>query len=222
MKNSNTISQRTAALVAGISLLLMAVVAGVTYGYLHGNLMVADDAQATFKNLQTSQGAFKAEIAGWSIIFLLDAVVAWALFRFFAKANKGVSFLSSFLRIIYTIILGIAIYNLPQILSVINHQLAEAGINSRNADVMNYLSSFESIWSKGLIVFGLHLMALGYLAFTADYVPKVWGILLILAGISYSCIHAMYAVFPNMLEYLRTTEAVLTIPMTVGEVGFAI
>lgn len=222
MKNSSTISQRSAALIAGISLLLMAIVAGVTFGYLHGNLVVANDAQATFENLQTSQGAFKSEIAGWSIIFLLDAIVAWALFHFFAKANKGVSFFSSFLRIIYTIILGVAIYNLPQILAVINDQLAEAGLGSATDDVMNYLNSFENIWSNGLIVFGLHLMALGYLAFTADYVPKVWGVLLILAGISYSYIHAMYAVFPNMVEYLITIEAVLTIPMTIGEVGFAI
>ena len=116
MKNSNILTQRSSALVAGISILVMALVAGITYGYLHGNIMVANDAQATFQNLQTSTGAFEAEISGWLIIFVLDAIVAWALFHFFAKANKSLSFLSSLLRIIYTVILGTAIYNLPQII----------------------------------------------------------------------------------------------------------
>ena len=222
MKNSNIISQRTSAMVAGISLLLMALVAGVTYGYLHGNLMVANNAQATFQNLQSSPGAFRAEIAGWLVIFVLDGIVAWALFHFFAKANKGLSFISSLLRVLYTAILGMAIYQLPLILLKLSNQVENTAMEQSALEAMHFLLSFEDIWSKGLIVFGFHLMTLGYLAFKADYVPRFWAVLLLLAGASYAYIHATYAVFPNMTDALTSVEAGLAIPMAVGEVGFAI
>ncbi len=222
MNNSKNISQRRSALIAGISLLLMAVVAGLSYGYLHGNLVATDDAQLTLQNLKTSTELFYTEIFGWTLIFLLDALVAWSLYHFFAKANKKLAFLSSFLRIIYTAVLGIAIYNLPKVMTIINENLVGMGTNSPSTEVMHYLNSFEDIWSKSLILFGFHLMILGYLAFKADYVPKVWGVLLILAGLSYSYLHGMHAFFPNMKEQLVMIESILTLPMIVGEVGFAI
>lgn len=222
MKNTKSLSERKAALIAGISLLLMALVAGLTYGYLHGNLVAADDAQATLENLKTSTGLFYTEIFGWTVIFLLDAVVAWSLYHFFKKANKGLAFLSSFLRVIYTAFLGIAIYNLPQVITIINSQLGQIGMNKGTTEVMQHLNSFEDIWSKSLILFGFHLTLLGFLAFKADYVPKIWGVLLVIAGFSYSYLHGMHAFFPQIKEHLIVIESILIIPMIVGEVGFAI
>ncbi len=222
MKSTKSISQRKYALIAGISLLLMAVVAGLSYGYLHGNLVVADDAQATLENLKTSTGLFYTEIFGWTLIFLLDGLVAWSLYHFFKKSNKGLAFLSSFLRVIYTAFLGMAIYNLPQVMTVINDQLEPMGMNNGIAQVMHHLNSFEDIWSKSLIIFGFHLTLLGFLAFKADYVPKTWGVLLVIAGFSYSYLHGMYTFFPQIKEHLIFIESILSIPMIVGEVGFAI
>lgn len=200
----------------------MAVVAGLTYGYLHGNLVAADDAQATLENLRTSTGLFYTEIFGWTVIFLLDALVAWSLFHFFAKADKGLAFLSSFLRVIYTAILGVAIYKLPKVMSIINDQLRHIGMDSATSEIMVHLNSFENIWSNALILFGFHLMILGFLAFKAEYVPKVWGVLLVLAGVSYSYLHGMHTFFPHMKEQLVMIESILALPMIVGEVGFAI
>ncbi len=222
MKKINSISQRKSALIAGISLLVMAVVAGLSYGYLHGNLVVADDAQATLDNLKTSTDLFYAEIFGWKVIFILDGLVAWSLYHFFKKSNKGLAFLSSFLRVIYTAFLGIAIYNLPQVMTVINDQLGQFGMNNGMDQVMHYLNSFEDIWSKSLIIFGFHLTLLGFLAFKADYVPKIWGVLLVIAGFSYSYLHGMYAFFPQIKEHLIVIESILSVPMIVGEVGFAV
>lgn len=218
MKSSNNISPRTSALIVGFALLLMAVVAGLTYGYLHGNLMVAEDADASLKNLQSSPGLFKAELFGWVVIFLLDGLVAWALFHFFKPMNNRISFLSSMLRVVYTVVLGIAIFNLSKILQVINNPADHSG----SGHVMNYLQSFEDLWSKGLIIFGLHLLALGYLAYRAGFVPKFWGILLIIAGLSYSFLHTAYALEPDLMDSWKTLEMILVLPMTLGEVGFAV
>ncbi|HAD96765.1 MAG TPA: DUF4386 domain-containing protein [Cryomorphaceae bacterium] len=222
MKKSKRISQRASALTAGISLLIMAIVAGLTYGYLHGSLVVADNAPATVSNLQSSTGLFRAELLGWTIIFLLDALVAWALYHFFATTHKGLSFLSSFLRVLYTAILGVAIFNLPQILTLLNEQLSEVGMAERPTDILNCINSFENIWSHGLIIFGLHLVVLGYLSLLADHIHNAWGILLMIAGVSYTLLHTLYAIVPEVSGSLTLLESILAIPMTIGELGFAL
>jgi hypothetical protein len=222
MKTTNETWPRGMAIMAGSSLVLMAIVAGLSYGYLHGNLVVANNPAATLSNIQSSQGAFITEILGWTIIFLLDALVAWSLYHFFAPAHRSLAFLSSSLRIAYTAVLGIAIYNLPQVLEIINNQLGETGINTATTEAMNAINAFENVWSKGLIIFGLHLMTAGYLAFISGYVPKIWGVLLLVAGGGYTYLHTMQNFFPHMLDNLMIIESFLTLPMIIGELGFAI
>lgn len=222
MKKSKHISERTSALIAGTSLLLMAVIAAVTYGYLHATLVVPNEAKATFQNLQSFEGLFKAELLGWTLILLLDGLVAWSLYHFFLKTNKAISFASAFLRVVYTVFLGVAIYELPAILDLVHQHLAVAGMGEQLQNVMDAINSFENIWSRGLIIFGAHLLVLGWLAFKTLHVPRLWGVLLILAGISYMGVHIAHATTTSREHIFQTIEAVLAVPMTLGEVGFAI
>lgn len=221
MKKNKNKSQRTYALVASIALILMAIVAGVSYGYIHNSLVSIEYPAKTLENIRSSTGLFKLEVIGWITIFLLDALVAWSLYRFFASTSKSLAFLSSFLRILYTAVLGVAIYQLPKVLQKINRDLSGAGEDTVTAEVIGFLNSFENLWSHGLIIFGPHLVVLGYLAFRADYVPKIWGVLLALAGLSYIYVHTMQALNPGMADHLKTLESILAIPMTIGELGFA-
>ena len=221
MNKYNRISERSSALIAGISLLLMALVAGLTYGYIHGSLVIPGNAEETLNNISGSIGLFQSEIAGWTLTFLLDALVAWSLYHFFAGTSRGLSALSSVLRVVYTVFLGIAIFNLPKVLAIINDHMAEYGVEGASSKLMHYLNSFETIWSYGLIVFGLHLMVLGYLALRSSFVPKLWGILLIIAGVCYSGLNVLYAIAPGISENISSIEAIMAIPMTIGELAFA-
>ena len=81
-------TQRKSALIAGIALIIMAVVAGFTYGYLHNTLIVEGDSETTLRNLKSDASLFQAEIFGWFFILVLDVIVAWALYFFFRDENK--------------------------------------------------------------------------------------------------------------------------------------
>lgn len=50
---------------------------------------------------------------------------------------------------------------------------------------MSYLKTFQSIWDKALILFGFHLLLLGYLTFRSGYVPKWLAVFLVLAALGY-------------------------------------
>ncbi len=213
MKAINTNLNRFA-IRAGVSLLLMAVAAGFSFGHAHSQIVVLGDTNTTLQNLLMSKGLFQAEILGWCLILVLDVIAAWALYHFFKSVNKSISTLTASIRIIYSIILGMAIAQLMNIYNMLTET------NQVTAQiVMEHFQSFENIWTLGLIVFGFHLIGLGYLALKSKL--RFWGILLIIAGLSYSLV-CILKQFQSLESLATNLEMILRIPMTVGELGFAV
>ncbi len=47
------------------------------------------------------------------------------------------------------------------------------------------IDAYTTIWQVGLILFGVHLLLIGFLAYRSGFVPKIFGILLVIAGLGY-------------------------------------
>jgi hypothetical protein len=216
--------QRKSALTAGTSLIIMAIAAFFSYGFVHESLVVQGDAGTTYNNLVSSTHLFQAEILGWVIIAIADILVAWAFYVFLQPINKSLSLLGAWLRLIYTAILGMAILNLiiVLLLSKQANYLSSFTIEQIQALMMLFLDAFESIWSIGLIIFGGHLMVVGYLAYKSDRIPKVFGILLLLAAIGYMVIHLGKTFVPQYDGAIFILNLVFMAPMIAGELGFGI
>jgi hypothetical protein len=210
-------TNRKSALIAGVALIIMAVAAGFTYGYIHNTLVIANDPESTFNNLKLNGLLFQTEIFGWLLILILDVIVAWALYVFFKNENLKLSALAAGFRLIYSAILGIAILNLIQILNILNGTLSETAGNQ----ILFHLNSFENTWSFGLIIFGVHLFLLGILALQSKNIPNFWGMLLVFAAASYTFIHSAKFLFPEFETHIATAEMVLSLPMAFAEIGFA-
>ncbi|PGK46127.1 hypothetical protein CN907_03980 [Bacillus anthracis] len=210
-------TERKHALFAGSSLLFMAFIAFFSYGFVHGNLVVQENANTTFHNIQTSNSLFKAEIFGWIIIFITDIVAAWALYFFLKPIHTSLSLLATLLRLMYTAILGIAIFNLILVLL-----LSKSTIANPEAYTMLFLNAFAYIWSVGLIIFGLHLFVLGYVAFLSKHIPKCISLLLFIASIGYIVIHVMNTMFSQYDTVISIIQALFQLPMIAGELSLAI
>lgn len=215
---------RKSALTAGISLIIMALAAFFSYGYVHGSLMLQGDASATLQNIISQNMLFKAEIFGWIIILICDIVVAWSFYIFLKPINRNLSLLGAWLRLTYATILGIAIMNLIFVLLLSNNtvDLSLLTTEQLQVQVMLYLKAFDSIWSIGLIVFGGHLLIVGWVALKSDSVPKLISILLLIASIGYIVIHLYNTFRPQDHEIITILEFVFTVPMIVGELGFGL
>jgi len=131
---------RRLALMAGGSLVLMALAAGFAYGYVLSGLTVAGDAAATAQNLLAHAGRFYGGLAAWGLIALLDLIVAWALGRFFRPVHRRMAQVSAKLRVIYTGFLAVAIWQLVGIAGWISQGQAPV------EDIATALASFEAIW----------------------------------------------------------------------------
>ncbi|GAA4396840.1 DUF4386 domain-containing protein [Nibrella viscosa] len=192
----------------------MAIAAGYAYGYVYGSLVVQDSPEATLDNIRSSLRMFIGGIIGWVAIFVLDILAAWGLYRFLKEVNPRLSLATAVVRIVYAFVLGAAILHLFTVVD-----LAENTPSA--APLMNELKAFESIWSKGLIIFGVHLFGLGVLTIQARHIPTIFGGLLIFAGLCYSGIHLAREVATSYQDQLVKIEMVLSLPMALAEVGFA-
>jgi hypothetical protein len=206
-------------LITGISLLIMAIAAGFSYGYVFGELVVPGDAGATLEKITASSGLYLSGIAGWILIFLLDLIVTWALYQYFRSVHKTGSSVTAILRFVYTLILGWGILQLLSGYGEIGN-LQQEGMANASALAAS-IASFEQLWSNGLIIFGLHLIGLGVLAWMANHVPNLWSILLIFAGMCYVFVSAGNLI-PSLEAAVASVENILAIPMTIGELGFGI
>jgi len=170
------ISLRTAAIIAGVGLLLMTILAPIAYLNTFQSLVNFDDAALTAQNILSSLGAFRTSIILLFTVAILDIVVAWALYILLIPTNKTLSALAAWLRVIYAGIFIFAISKLYVALQV---------ITADGTQTMSFLKAFQNIWDKGLILFGFHLLVLGYLAFRSGYIPKWLGGFLVLASVGY-------------------------------------
>lgn len=218
-----SISQRKAAVIAGIAILVMAACAGFSVGIVHSSLIIKDDAAATAGNIFASLPLFGGGVFGWLLILASDIIVAWALYIFLKPVDNGISLLGAWFRFIYSAILGTAILNLVYVMVIAgggNSPTEQSG--QLDTQVMLFIDAFHKMWSFGLIIFGLHLLVIGKLVLKSGFIPKALGILLLIAGISYVVIHLLHVFFPQWGQTTAMLENILSLPMALGELAFGI
>ncbi|WP_379154625.1 DUF4386 domain-containing protein [Paenibacillus sp. sgz5001063] len=209
----------------GISLIVMAVAAAFSYGYIHGSLMVEGDPAVTFGNLQSSPLLFRAEILGWVLIIACDVVAAWALYTVLKPMQQALSLLGAWLRLSYTAILGVAVSSLVVVSLLTDSRgqvLAGFTLQELQGEMLLFLQAFEVVWSIGLILFGMHLLIVGLLAFISGNIPKLISILLLLAGAGYIVLHMSSLLVPEYEEFIKVVKWVFMLPMTTGELGLGL
>lgn len=181
------ISRRQAALIAGLGLLLLAVLAAVVNFGVFQKLIVPGDAKATAEHIAGAQGLFRLAIAAFFGVAILDVVVGWALYSVFKPVNRSLSLLAAILRIVYATLLAIALNNLVSALQLLGgaDYLNAFGADQLQAQMMVLLGAFQSGWDLSLIIFGLHLGILGGLLFRSGTRIRILGVLVIAAGLGY-------------------------------------
>ena len=181
------VSLRQAAIIAGIGLLLMAILAPFAEFFVRQSFIVPGDAVATANNIMANTLLFRLAICSYLIVAILDMVVAWALYIFLKPVYQGLSLLAAWFRVVYAGILAIALQNLTTVLPLLSgaSYLTVFETSQLYAQAMVSLDAFSDGWNIGLAIFGLHLLVLGYLVFKSGYMPKILGTLLIIASFGY-------------------------------------
>lgn len=186
----------------------MTIVAIFSIGFAYGEFSVSEKLDVIIRK----NNLYIAMISGIFIIIILDFIVAYTLYKFFEVDNKKIAITSGIIRAIYTVIFGFATYYLAINLNTneLTNEIADSNFNL-----------FQTIWNSGLVVFGFHIILIGYLMKLHMKIPKILWYITLIAGISYVVLSSLKLGSPNS-ELVKNLELVLALPMTIGELGLAI
>jgi hypothetical protein len=81
------------------------------------------------------------------------------------------------------------------------------------------LESFQYGWQIALVFFSVHLIVLGYVVMKSSYVPKVLGVLLLVAGFAYTLDGFAHFLLPNYTNYETIFLLMVAVPAIIGELS---
>jgi len=163
-------------------------------------LFIADDAAKTSQNIVANQGLFVAVIFAFLIYFIGDIVAAWGLYLLLRPVNASISMFVAWVRLVYTAVGLVAVLNLVTAHRLLTRPaaLTALGQNQLNAQVHVAIGSFNSPFAFSLILFGVYLVLLGWLAYRSGYVPKWLGIVLVINGASWIVMNSSRYLLPGI------------------------
>lgn len=175
-------------LVAGVALLLLSGLAAVGYVVIVQGLVTPGDPSTTAREVIGSEGVFRLGVGLLYAVVVLDVVVAWALYAVFTPTNGAISRLAAWFRLAFATVFTAAIGQLAGVPDVLGNTEYSASFTPEqlHGQAMLKIDAFTDIYMAALILFGVHLCLLGYLAYTSGYVPRFIGVLLVIAGVGYA------------------------------------
>jgi Domain of unknown function (DUF4386) len=193
---------RKASTTAGVGLLAMSLLSALGYLIAVKGQLVPGNAARTARNIAGHEGLFRFGIVSLYLVAALDVVVAWALYGMFQPVSEALSKLAAWLRVAYAVVFIVAISQL-------------IGALRAHAQALHHINTFTDIWDAGLVLFGLSLFLLAYLAYRSRYVPKLLGLLLAIAGLGY--------IFDSVVRALvRGSSSDVSAITGIGEFVFAL
>ena len=214
-------SPRTYARVAGVLYLIIFILGPFAFFLGRTSVVVPGDATATAANVMASESVFRIGMVAESVIVLVEIVLAAILYVLLRPVSQPLSLAAAFARLAEAIVQAVNLLtSVPALLL-----LAGAGYltvfepDQLDALVLLFLDANEfgvPVWG---LLFGFHLLLLGYLVYKSGFWPKILGILLLIASIGYLAQSYGHILAPQYDDLLSTVVLVMTIP---GELAFTV
>lgn len=155
--------------------------------YVPSTLIVPGDAAATANNIMASESLFRLGIVSALLGQIIGIVYLFVLYRLLKPVNKNIAAL----MVVFSLV-GIPITMLNELTQLAALQLL-SGADYLNVSTMEQLQSLAYLFlrlhtygiSIAAIFWGLWLFPLGYLVFKSGFLPRILGVLLIIAGFGY-------------------------------------
>ena len=205
--------------IAGAGYLIIFITGIFANFFVLQQLTVPGDAAATAGNISGNGFLFRTGILGFIIMVVFDVILAWALYILLSPVNRHLSLLAAWLRLVNATIFGVALFQLFGILKISSgtDYLQASAASQLNTQIMLHLDAFNHTWLIGLVFFGIHLSILGYLIFKSGYMPRILGLLLIVASAGYLTDSFANFLMPNYTDYKDIFSMAVILPGVIGE-----
>ena len=186
LKNFET-SPQPYARIAGLFYLLIIIAGAFAEALVRNKLVVYGDTAATANNIIHSEFLWKIGITADLIMQVCDLPVMILLYYLLRPVSKKLALLNLSFNLIQTAVLVANKLNLLAALFFLGDADYLKSFSPDQLHTLSYLSIklHDFGFGIGLIFFGFVCLIEGYLIFKSGYFPKVFGILMAIAGVCY-------------------------------------
>ncbi len=219
MENKVYSLKKTARL-AGLLYLLL-VITGV-YGifYVSTQIIVLGDAVTTAQNILANEFLFRTGIINDIVSNTIFVFLALALYRLFKQVNERQAKLMVILVVVQIpAVFIMEAFNITSLMLFKGEILKTFELNQRQDLAMLFLKindygtlTIEMFW-------GLWLIPFGQLVYKSGFIPRIFGILLIIAGIAYMNGSFVSLLFPSYSAFVNQPTLLL---VAIGEISITL
>jgi hypothetical protein len=190
------ISQRKAARIVGLAFIISFILAVFVGNFVIQNFINPGDTEELANDIEDDKHLLNTAVVGYLIILSLDTAIALGFFILLKPTNRILAALSGNLRLLYVIVMVISVLALAfQFIDVYSYGTTK---------LIAYL------------FFTCHILVTGYTVFISGYIPRIFGILLILAFFSYVLAFYLSNFVPEALLYI------FMLFMIIGELSLSV
>ncbi len=205
-------SLKTTARLTGLGYLIIFITGFFANFYTLESMVVDGHGLLTAVNITNRISQFQIGLIAFSIMVLVDIILAFPLYRLLKNENEGMAITSAILRILNGTIFAVALFSLFDIAS-----LAIKSPQELAGNVVSLLAQFNMVWNIGLLFFGVHLIMLGLLIFRSVNFPRIVGIFLQVAGLGYFADSGAQLFLSNYQDYKGVLEIIVISGGVIGE-----
>jgi hypothetical protein len=174
--------------IAGLWYLLLGVTAPIGLVYVPGKVIVPGNATATVDHLRASESLVRIGIGSELFHQVIGIFLVLALYRLFKEVNEKYAVLMVILGALVSVpIVFVNVLNEIAALVLVSGADFLSVFDKRQLDALAYL--FVRLHSQGFIVasifWGLWLFPFGILVIRSGFIPRIFGVLLFIAGSAY-------------------------------------
>ena len=204
--------------IAGLFYLLMAISGPLGIMYVPSNIIVSGDAMATVGNLMNSEMLFRLSIVSSMICQISFIFLVLALSRLFKRVNEWHTKL-----MVSLVIVAVPIAFLNEIMhaAVLVLLSGPAYLDVFDpAQTKALIMVFLELHEQGILIvgifWGLWLFPFGYLVIKSGFIPKIFGILLIIGCFAYLTDSLTAFLIPQHREII---SKFIMLPLAAGEIS---
>jgi len=214
-------SPRTYARIVGGLYLVIFILGPFAFFLGRTSVVVPGDPAATVNNLMASESMFRLGMVAETLIVLIEIVVSAILYVLLRPVSRPLALASVLARFAQSVLQAVNLFTAVPALLLLGGAgyLAAFEPDQLNALVLLFMDVNAFVIIIWGLIFGFHLLLLGYLVYRSGFWPRFLGILLIVGAVGYLLQSYSHLLAPQFDDIFETVVIVLSVP---GELAFTL
>ncbi len=216
----NSSSLKKTARIAGLLYFILILTGVYSVIFIPSQIIVPGDSVSTAKNIISNELLFRTGVLTDIIsntIFLFLVLVLYRLFKLVNENHSKIMFALVIVQI--PVVFIMEAFNFTSLMILKGEILKTFELSQRQDLAMLFLNindygtlSLEMFW-------GLWLLPFGLLVYKSEFIPRIFGVLLFIAGIAYMIDSTIGILFPSYSSFLKQPTLLL---VAIGEISITL